>query len=94
MTAPTPAPVVLLPLSDDVLDQIADRVAERLSVSVRPESDEPLYLTGAKLCAKLGISKATLYRARKGGMSSVRVGDEHRYLLASARAHFEGRAAK
>jgi hypothetical protein len=90
VTAPTPAPVVLLPLSDDVLDQLAERLAERLPRR-EPDSEGPLLLTSSKLCRKLGVSRASVYRWRGEGMPAVKCGDEHRYILAEVLGWLRGR---
>jgi hypothetical protein len=53
---------------------------------------EPLLFTCSALCRKLGISRATVFRAREQGMPSVKVCDEYRYELEPCLAFFRGRS--
>jgi predicted DNA-binding transcriptional regulator AlpA len=47
-----------------------------------PAIAEPLLLTCAKLCARLGVSRASVYRWRNEGMPCIKAGDDFRYILA------------
>lgn len=89
MTAPTPAPMMILPLSEERLREI---IREELS-GLTPKGDEgPLLLTCSALCRRLGVSRASVYRWRGEGMPSLRAGDEHRYELDAVMSWLRGRA--
>jgi hypothetical protein len=84
------AGLVLLPVSlDELVDRVAERIAESLPVSA---SKEPLFVSCSKACERLGVSRATLFRARKEGMPAVRVGDDWRYEVAACADWFRGRS--
>lgn len=81
MTAPTPGPVLLLPLSDAVLDQLAERIAERLPG--RAPSAQPALLDRRGLAAALGVGLDTLDKLRGQGCPELRVGEAPRFELAA-----------
>ncbi len=79
MTALSAGIIVTTPeqLATIVREQVDAALAERAA----PRADEPLLLTCAALCRRLGVSRASVYRWRNAKMPSIRTGDEYRYVL-------------
>ncbi len=95
MTAPTPAAMVLLPWSDEVLDQLAERLAERL-VTPKAEARE-MYIATEPMAEILGISRGKLHQlAAEADCPAIWVGDTRRWLPSETVAWFRarGRVAK
>jgi predicted DNA-binding transcriptional regulator AlpA len=91
VTASTPAPVVVIGAAE-LAGLVREAVREELEGRTTPESDEPMLLSCSKLCKKLGVSRASVYRWRAAGLKSIRAGDEHRYILAEVLEWLRGRA--
>jgi hypothetical protein len=68
----------------ELAELVRDAVSDALAAQRPAAAEEPMLLTCAALCRKLGISRATVYRWRHGGMPSIKWGDEYRYVLTEA----------
>lgn len=80
---------------EDLIDAIADRVAEKLQAvglvgASAPASDDRL-LTREEICDALQISPPTLMRHVNAGMPCVRLGSLTRYRLADVIAWCQDR---
>jgi hypothetical protein len=69
---------------DDLVERVASRTLEALRearVATGQDADGPLLLTCNRLCKRLGLSRATIFRLRGQGLPCFKVGDEYRYEL-------------
>ena len=78
----TPALALTLTV-DELRELVRDVLLEERTPAL---AEEPLLLTCSKLCRKLGVSRASVFRWRGEGMPSIKAGDEHRYVVAEVLA--------
>ena len=78
MTAPTPTGLVVI-TTDELKAIVREQVEEALAEHAPKTSDEPIFVTCAVLCERLGVSRSTVFRARKAGLPFAKCGDEFRY---------------
>ena len=92
MNAPANPRMVVASL-DDIRDVVRQVLIDEREAIAGVEA-EPLLLTCSKLCKKLGVSRASIFRWRGEGMPSIRAGDEYRYVLDEVMAWLRGRSSK
>lgn len=85
------ASTIVVTTEEKIAAIVREQVDEALAEQRDTKSDEPLLLTCSKLCTKLGVSRASVYRWRSEGMPSIKAGDEHRYILAEVLGWLRGR---
>jgi hypothetical protein len=79
-------------LTDEQLREALRAVLSEERPQLSAPEAEPLFASCSATCKRLGVSRATLFRARKEGMPAVRVGDDWRYEVAACADWFRGRS--
>jgi hypothetical protein len=73
---------------------VRDAVEAALNERLQPTEPRPELVDGVTLAARLGVSRATVYRLRLRGLPAVPVGDVFRYRVADAVAWLRSGGAR
>ena len=84
--------IVMLPIAlDALIEQVADRVVEKLETVQRSQCVGPEVIGPVEMARRLDISRTTLHRLRVEGCPAVRLGDVYKFEPSAVLAWLKSR---